>query len=67
MTAETLAHLYEPFFTTRSPLGTGLGLAQLQGTIIQQNGHVQITSQPGQGTLVTLYLPAADLAHPDAG
>jgi PAS domain S-box-containing protein len=60
MSSEVFAHLYEPFFTTK-PVGqgTGLGLAQVYGIVKQHGGHINITSQPGQGTNVTIYLPAA--------
>src|SRR5581483_5767974 len=58
MTKETIAHVFEPFFTTK-PVGrgTGLGLSQVYGFIKQSNGHVEIDSTPGEGTVVTLYLP----------
>ncbi|MEA3309583.1 MAG: PAS domain-containing protein, partial [Chloroflexota bacterium] len=58
MTAETLNHLYEPFFTTRRPLGSGLGLAQVYGTINQHGGQVKVQSIEGAGTTVTILLPA---------
>ncbi len=63
MTAKVLAAAFEPFFTTK-PIGqgTGLGLSMIYGFARQAGGHVQIRSEPGQGTEVTLYLPA----HRDA-
>ncbi|MGM3386710.1 PAS domain-containing protein [Stutzerimonas stutzeri] len=59
MTAKVLASAFEPFFTTK-PIGqgTGLGLSMIYGFVRQAGGHVQIRSEPGKGTEVTLYLPA---------
>lgn len=60
MTAEVLARAFEPFFTTKgSGKGTGLGLAMVYGFARQSGGEVRIDSAPGQGTTVTLWLPAA--------
>ncbi len=63
MTPKVLAAAFEPFFTTK-PIGqgTGLGLSMIYGFARQTGGHVQIRSEPGNGTEVTLYLPA----HHDA-
>jgi len=50
----------EPFFTTKPQgQGTGLGLAQVFGTVRQSGGDVVIRSAPGQGTSIVLMLPAA--------
>ena len=60
MDAETLARVFEPYFTTK-PVGkgTGLGLPQVQAFARQSGGDVRIASTPGQGTCVTLFLPVA--------
>jgi signal transduction histidine kinase len=60
MSAETLARAFEPFFTTKGVgHGTGLGLSTTYGFAKQSGGHVEIDSVLGEGTTVTLYLPAA--------
>ena len=60
MTPGVLARAQEPFFTTKPPgAGTGLGLAMAHGFAGQSGGDLQIRSVPGQGTAVTLVLPAA--------
>jgi signal transduction histidine kinase len=60
MQPEVLEHAFEPFFTTK-PLvdGGGLGLATVYGIINQAGGTVGISSSPGDGTTVTIWLPAA--------
>ena len=59
--ATTLAHVWEPFFTTKPPgEGTGLGLATVYGIAQQAGGGVAIASDPGNGTQVDVYLPASD-------
>ena len=59
MSEEVRSRAFEPFFTTKEPgKGSGLGLSQVYGFVTQSGGHVQIDSRQGQGTRVTLYLPA---------
>ncbi len=55
---QDLPHIFEPFFSTKST-GTGLGLAVVQGIVKEHGGRIEVVSQPGQGTCVTLRLPAA--------
>lgn len=58
MSAEVLARAFDPFYTTKGVgKGTGLGLSQVYGFVRQSSGHVRMRSEPGQGTVVSLYLP----------
>jgi PAS domain S-box-containing protein len=58
MTPEVIEKAFEPFFTTKPiGVGTGLGLSMIYGFAQQSGGAVRIYSEPGQGTLVCIYLP----------
>ena len=60
MTPDVQARAFEPFFTTKAPgAGSGLGLSQVFGTARQLGGGVHIETEPGRGTVVSVFLPRA--------
>ena len=62
MTPEVLARALDPFFTTKEPgKGSGLGLAQAYAFATQSQGSLVLSSTPGQGTRVELYLPRSTM------
>jgi PAS domain S-box-containing protein len=62
MTPEVRERAFEPFFTTKAEgVGTGLGLSMAYGFIAQSGGHIDIGGAPGEGAMVRIFLPRADL------
>ncbi|NJD19923.1 MAG: response regulator, partial [Gemmatimonadetes bacterium] len=60
MTPAVLAHVFEPFYTTKEiGRGTGLGLATVYGIVEQNGGRIRAESAPGRGAVFTIELPRA--------
>ena len=67
MPEEVLSHAFEPFFTTKEiGKGSGLGLSQVYGFVHQTGGFVSLTSKVGEGTQVSIALPASTKQLPES-
>lgn len=60
MSPDTLAHAFDPHFTTKpNRFGTGLGLSQVQAFVQRSHGALDVDTSLGVGTTISLYLPSA--------
>ena len=64
--ADVLPRIFEPFFTTKGPSHRGLGLALVYGIVTNHGGGVAVSSQPGAGTSVRVYLQAEKQFIPES-
>jgi two-component system NtrC family sensor kinase len=56
--AEDIPHIFEPFFSTKQDVsGIGLGLAIVHGIIQNHKGKIQVKSELGNGTIISVTLP----------
>jgi signal transduction histidine kinase len=63
LTLENVDDIFQPFYTTKNEgKGAGLGMALLQNLVHGSGGHIQLTSEPGNGTLVAIFLPVPVVA-----
>jgi two-component system, cell cycle sensor histidine kinase and response regulator CckA len=67
MDGDTLSHVFEPFFTSQAPGSrAGLGLSIVYGIVKQSGGVVRVSSEPGEGTTVKVFLPRREGDEPVA-
>lgn len=60
MTPDEKQHAFDPFFTSRKESGTGLGLSIVHGIVEGHGGEIEMESQEGEGTVMTVVLPVPD-------
>jgi PAS domain S-box-containing protein len=64
MSPETVARIFEPFYTTKGEHGTGLGLSASHGIITRHQGRIMVVSEPGLGTRFEVRLPIYEKQNP---
>ncbi|HVX89491.1 MAG TPA: ATP-binding protein [Gemmatimonadales bacterium] len=56
---ETMEHVFEPFYTTKGSVGSGLGLSIVYGIVTQSDGVITVESAPGAGSRFSIHIPEA--------
>lgn len=59
MSREVIAKIFDPFFSTKEAKGTGLGLSVSRGIVELHRGQIDVESEPGKGTTITIKLPVS--------
>ena len=54
---ENIKHIFEPFYSTKGEFGTGLGLSITNDIVSKLGGRIDVDSDPGEGTSLTITLP----------
>ena len=68
MSSEVKARMFDPFFTTKKGgKGTGLGLALVEQIVASHKGFVEVESTPGEGTVMSVYLPVSQQKEQEPG
>ena len=63
MDEEALDHIFDPFYTTKGELGTGLGMSQVFGFVNRSGGAVRVFSKLNQGTQIVIYFPKSEESY----
>jgi PAS domain S-box-containing protein len=65
MDQKTADHIFEPFYTSDSKKGTGLGMSAVYGIVKEHHGEIKIKTSPGLGTSVMVFLPCLKKEEPE--
>ena len=60
MSEAVRSRIFEPFFTTKQASGTGLGLASVRDIVVAHGGRIEVASEPGVGTTISLLWPTVE-------
>lgn len=60
MDGQVIRHIFEPFFSTKGPRGTGLGLAVVHSIVRELGGWIDVESRPNEGTRFEIYFPSVE-------